>query len=78
MFTKISFQLNSTILIATEPSSPAPTATPAEIILLPVEQSAEVEPPQKMTIILNVEQPDIILVEKMDDINCLALILNVS
>lgn len=30
-----------------------------------------------MTILLHVEQPDIILVEKMDDINCLALILNV-
>lgn len=31
-----------------------------------------------MTILLRVDQPDIILVEKMDDINCLALILNVS
>lgn len=31
-----------------------------------------------MTVLLRVDQPDIILVEKMDDINCLALILNVS
>ncbi|XP_055686925.1 intermembrane lipid transfer protein Vps13 isoform X2 [Lutzomyia longipalpis] len=30
----------------------------------------------KMTIIIAIEQPDIILVEKMDDINCHALILN--
>ncbi|XP_055592823.1 intermembrane lipid transfer protein Vps13-like [Uranotaenia lowii] len=30
----------------------------------------------QMTIILKIEQPDIILVEKMDDINCYALILN--
>uniref|UniRef100_A0A1L8DVL7 Putative vacuolar protein n=1 Tax=Nyssomyia neivai TaxID=330878 RepID=A0A1L8DVL7_9DIPT len=30
----------------------------------------------KMTIIVAIEQPDIILVEKMDDINCHALILN--
>lgn len=30
-----------------------------------------------MTVLLRVDQPDIILVEKMDDINCLALILNV-
>lgn len=36
----------------------------------------EVESTKKITILLNVEQPDIILVEKMDDINCLALILN--
>lgn len=37
-----------------------------------------VESNKKITILINVEQPDIILVEKMDDINCLALILNVS
>lgn len=38
--------------------------------------TTEVESTKKITILLNVEQPDIILVEKMDDINCLALILN--
>lgn len=38
---------------------------------------AETDPNKKMTILINVEQPDIILVEAMDDINCLALILNV-
>lgn len=31
---------------------------------------------KKITVLINVEQPDIILVERMDDINCLALILN--
>lgn len=31
-----------------------------------------------MTVLLRVDQPDIILVEKLDDINCLALILNVN
>ncbi|XP_058837903.1 intermembrane lipid transfer protein Vps13 isoform X2 [Topomyia yanbarensis] len=30
----------------------------------------------QMTVIIKIEQPDIILVEKMDDINCYALILN--
>uniref|UniRef100_A0A182SWQ1 VPS13-like middle region domain-containing protein n=1 Tax=Anopheles maculatus TaxID=74869 RepID=A0A182SWQ1_9DIPT len=30
----------------------------------------------QITVILKIEQPDIILVEKMDDINCYALILN--
>lgn len=39
--------------------------------------AAETDPNKKMTILINVEQPDIILVEAMDDINCLALILNV-
>lgn len=38
--------------------------------------SSEANSTKKVTILLNVEQPDIILVEKMDDINCLALILN--
>lgn len=38
--------------------------------------AAEAESSKKITVLLNVEQPDIILVEKMDDINCLALILN--
>lgn len=33
---------------------------------------------QKMTVNIKIEQPDIILVEQMDNINCLALILNVS
>lgn len=41
----------------------------------PVQQS---DPNKKMTILINIEQPDIILVEDMNDINCLALILNVS
>lgn len=35
-------------------------------------------PSKQMTVLLRVDQPDIILVEKMDDINCLALILNVG
>lgn len=35
-------------------------------------------PSKQMTVLLRVDQPDIILVEKLDDINCLALILNVS
>lgn len=33
---------------------------------------------KKTTIIIHVEQPDIILVEQMDDINCLALFFNVN
>lgn len=32
---------------------------------------------QRTTIIIHIEQPDIILVEQMDDINCLALFFNV-
>lgn len=44
----------------------APATTAAE----PTENN------KKITVIINVEQPDIILVEKMDDINCLALVLN--
>lgn len=31
-----------------------------------------------VTLALHIEEYDVILVEKMDDINCLALILNVS
>lgn len=31
-----------------------------------------------ITLALHIEEYDVILVEKMDDINCLALILNVS
>lgn len=31
-----------------------------------------------ITVALHIEEYDVILVEKMDDINCLALILNVS
>ncbi|XP_065079310.1 intermembrane lipid transfer protein Vps13 isoform X3 [Ochlerotatus camptorhynchus] len=43
--------------------------------------STSVSPVEKsetgqMTVIIKIEQPDIILVEKMDDINCHALILN--
>lgn len=46
-------------------------------------QSVAVAPPaaeasKVIKLALHIEQPDIILVEKMDDINCLALILNVS
>lgn len=41
----------------------------------PAQQS---DPNKKMTVLINIEQPDIILVEDMNDINCLALILNVS
>lgn len=62
---------------------PKPAVTPASatapkpktestIAIAPI----EVESTKKITILLNVEQPDIILVERMDDINCLALILN--
>lgn len=43
-----------------------------------VKPATPTEPSKRMTIILNVEQPEIILVEAMDDINCHALILNVS
>nr|XP_040227109.2 intermembrane lipid transfer protein Vps13 isoform X1 [Anopheles coluzzii] len=39
----------------------------------PVSQQQEAG---QITVILKIEQPDIILVEKMDDINCYALILN--
>lgn len=46
----------------------------AEIVLT----TTETDPNKKITILINIEQPDIILVEAMDDINCLALILNVS
>lgn len=38
---------------------------------------AEADTGKKTTIIIHVEQPDIILVEQMDDINCLALFFNV-
>ncbi|XP_058466266.1 intermembrane lipid transfer protein Vps13 isoform X2 [Malaya genurostris] len=38
----------------------------------PVEKSES----GQMTVMIKIEQPDIILVEKMDDINCYALILN--
>lgn len=40
--------------------------------------ATETDPNKKITVLINIEQPDIILVEAMDDINCLALILNVS
>lgn len=40
--------------------------------------ATETDPNKKMTVLINIEQPDIILVEAMDDINCLALILNVT
>ena len=36
------------------------------------------EAPKKAVFAIHIEEYDIILVEKMDDINCLALILNVS
>lgn len=39
-----------------------------------VSQDAE----KTMKLTLHIEEYDVILVEKMDDINCLALILNVS
>lgn len=53
-------------------STPRPKTESAVVAAV----AAEVESTKKVTILLNVEQPDIILVEKMDDINCLALILN--
>jgi vacuolar protein sorting-associated protein 13A/C len=44
--------------------------------------SVGVQPQQEaektITLALHIEEYDVILVEKMDDINCLALILNVS
>lgn len=43
-----------------------------------VSATSETDPNKKITILINIEQPDIILVEAMDDIDCLALILNVS
>lgn len=56
------------------PTSSAATKSKTETAIAIV--ASEVESTKKITILLNVEQPDIILVEKMDDINCLALILN--
>lgn len=50
----------------------------AVVVVKPPTPTAPAEPAKRMTIILNVEQPEIILVEAMDDINCHALILNVS
>lgn len=44
----------------------------------PAATSAAKPAGQKMTVNIKIEQPDIILVEQMDNINCLALILNVS
>ncbi|XP_052870380.1 intermembrane lipid transfer protein Vps13 [Anopheles cruzii] len=38
--------------------------------------NAPQEADRQMTVIIKIEQPDIILVEKMDDVNCYALILN--
>lgn len=49
-----------------------------QVVVKPATPTAPTEPSKRMTIILNVEQPEIILVEAMDDINCHALILNVS
>lgn len=40
-------------------------------------ESNAADPAKRISVILTVEQPDIILVERMDDINCLALIMNV-
>lgn len=52
---------------------------PLNILLaVDVAPSQQSDPNKKMTILINIEQPDIILVEDMNDINCLALILNVS
>lgn len=39
---------------------------------------AQQEAEKTITLALHVQEYDVILVEKMDDINCLALILNVS
>lgn len=41
-------------------------------------QGNEQEAPKKAVFAIHIEEYDVILVEKMDDINCLALILNVS
>lgn len=51
---------------------------PLHYLAAEVLPATETDPNKKMTILINIEQPDIILVEAMDDINCLALILNVS
>lgn len=48
----------------------------SEIVAEPTDVLAA--PSKQITVLLRVDQPDIILVEKMDDINCLALILNVG
>jgi hypothetical protein len=48
------------------------------IICLKTEIISAAEDSKNITLMLHIEQPDIILVEKMDDINCYALILNVS
>lgn len=39
---------------------------------------AQSDAEKTITLVLHIEEYDVILVEKMDDINCLALILNVS
>jgi vacuolar protein sorting-associated protein 13A/C len=41
-------------------------------------QGAQQQAEKTVTLALHIEEYDVILVEKMDDINCLALILNVS
>lgn len=69
---------------ADSPTTPAATATAQQTALkqvakptaAPVVPAEPVDSNKKITVLINVEQPDIILVEKMDDINCLALILN--
>ncbi|XP_037042887.1 vacuolar protein sorting-associated protein 13-like, partial [Bradysia coprophila] len=61
--------------IAPGPATTAPTtAVSKKTVAEPADVSTA--PNKQMTVLLRVDQPDIILVEKMDDINCLALILN--
>lgn len=40
--------------------------------------AAQQQEEKTITLALHIEEYDVILVEKMDDINCLALILNVN
>lgn len=62
-----------TATTATQSASAKQVARPSVAPAAPVEPVAA---NKKITVLINVEQPDIILVERMDDINCLALILN--
>lgn len=58
--------------IQMEPTRPDYRRKRSEVGNLPQNQT------KTLTLTLHVEEYDIVLTEKMDDVNCLALILNVS
>lgn len=63
------------------PPSPvqrSPTTASASVAAVAAAAGAEAATGKKMTVVVKIEQPDIILVEEMDNINCLALVMNVS